>query len=91
MIRVTRVNNQPLAVNSDLIKFVEQTHDTVLTLINGDKIVVRESLEEVIQRTLEFRRSILVDVTATYPATAATASSQTSNEKQQSDPKVRPE
>jgi flagellar protein FlbD len=73
MIRLTRVNHQPLAVNSDLIKFVEQTHDTVLTLINGDKIVVRESLEEVIRRTLEFRRSILVDATAAYPAGAATA------------------
>ena len=71
MIRLTRVNHQPLAVNSDLIKFVEQTHDTVLTLINGDKIVVRESLEEVIRRTLEFRRSILVDSTAAYPAAAA--------------------
>jgi hypothetical protein len=55
MIRLTRVNHQPLAVNSDLIKFVEQTHDTVLTLINGD----------------EFRRSILVDSTAAYPAAAA--------------------
>lgn len=73
MIRLTRVNHQPLAVNSDLIKFVEQTHDTVLTLINGDKVVVRESLEEVIRRTLEFRRSILVDGTAAYPAAAASA------------------
>jgi len=73
MIRLTRLNNQPLAVNSDLIKLVEQTHDTVLTLINGDKVVVRESLEEVIRRTLEFRRSILTDATAARPGAGATA------------------
>ena len=73
MIRLTRLNQQPLAVNSDLIKFVEQTHDTVLTLINGDKVVVRESLEEVIRLTLEFRRSILTDVTAAHAAAPASA------------------
>jgi flagellar protein FlbD len=48
MIRLTRLNGQALAVNCDLIKFVEQTHDTVLTLINNDKVVVRESLDEVV-------------------------------------------
>jgi len=88
MIRLTRVNHQPLAVNSDLIKFVEQTHDTVLTLINGDKVVVRESLEEVIRRTLEFRRSILVDVSAAYPAPAASDVSCTTAVGKQSDCKA---
>ncbi|MGD0570043.1 MAG: flagellar FlbD family protein [Candidatus Sulfotelmatobacter sp.] len=59
MIRLTRLNNQALAVNSDLIKFVEQSPDTLITLITGEKIVVLESAEEVLARLIEFRRSVL--------------------------------
>ena len=59
MIRLTRLNGNPLIVNSDLIKFVEQAPDTVLTLISGEKVIVRENAEEVLARILEFRRSVL--------------------------------
>jgi flagellar protein FlbD len=59
MIRLTRLNNQALTVNSDLIKFVEQSPDTLITLVTGEKIVVRESAEEVLARIIEFRRSVL--------------------------------
>ncbi len=59
MIQLTRLNNHPLVVNSDLIKFVEQAPDTVITLVNGDKIVVRESAEDVLQKVVQFRRSVL--------------------------------
>jgi flagellar protein FlbD len=59
MIRLTRLNNQALTVNSDLIKFVEQSPDTLITLVTGEKIVVRESAEEVLARIVEFRRSVL--------------------------------
>jgi flagellar protein FlbD len=59
MIRLTRLNNQALIVNSDLIKFVEQSPDTLITLITGEKLVVRESAEEVLARLIEFRRSVL--------------------------------
>jgi len=59
MIQLTRLNNQPLVVNSDLIKFVEQAPDTVITLLSGEKIVVREHAQEVLQRVVEFRRSVL--------------------------------
>ena len=59
VIQLTRLNNEPLTVNSDLIKFVESAHDTVLTLINGEKIVVRERVEQVIERVIQFRRAIL--------------------------------
>jgi flagellar protein FlbD len=59
MIQLTRLNNQPLTVNSDLIKFVEQSPDTLITLVTGEKIVVRESAEEVLARLIEFRRSVL--------------------------------
>ncbi len=59
MIQLTRLNNHPLAINSDLIKFVEQAPDTVITLVNGEKIVVRESAQDVLERVVQFRRSVL--------------------------------
>ena len=67
MIQLTRLNNQPLAVNSDLVKFVHTAPDTVITLITGEKVLVRESTEEVIRRIIEFRRAVL----AGLPSTAA--------------------
>ena len=48
MIQLTRLNNQPLTVNSDLIKFIEKAPDTVLTLVSGEKVVVLESCEQVL-------------------------------------------
>jgi flagellar protein FlbD len=63
MIQLTRLNNHPLVVNSDLIKFVEQAPDTVITLVNGDKIVVRESAQDVLERVVQFRRSVLQGIT----------------------------
>lgn len=59
MIRLTRLNNQALTLNSDLIKFIEQSPDTLITLVTGEKIVVRESPKEVLERLIEFRRSVL--------------------------------
>jgi flagellar protein FlbD len=59
MIQLTRLNNSKLAINSDLIKFVEEAPDTVLTLVTGEKVVVRETTAAVIERVREFRRSIL--------------------------------
>lgn len=54
MIHLTRLNNQPLVVNADLIKFIENAPDTVITLLTGEKLVVRESIAEVLQRIGEF-------------------------------------
>ena len=59
MIQLTRLNNHPLIVNSDLIKLVEAAPDTVLTLVTGEKIVVRESSPEVLDKIVDFRRRIL--------------------------------
>jgi len=58
MIRLTRLNNRPLVVNSDIIKFIENAPDTVITLISGEKIVVLESAQEVISKIVEFRRRL---------------------------------
>jgi flagellar protein FlbD len=59
MIQLTRLNNSRLALNCDLIKYVEESPDTVITLLSGEKLVVRESTGEVIERVRDFRRSVL--------------------------------
>jgi flagellar protein FlbD len=58
MIRLTRINRAPLVLNSDLIEHLEATPDTVIALTNGQKLVVLESADEVIQKVIEFRRLI---------------------------------
>lgn len=60
MIILTRLNGQEFAVNSDLVERVEATPDTVITLVDGNKHLVRESLDEVIGKVVAFRASILV-------------------------------
>ncbi len=56
MIQLTRLNGKPLIVNADLIKFIENLPDTVLTLITGDKLVVRESSDDILARIAEFHQ-----------------------------------
>lgn len=58
MITVTRLNHTPLVINPDLIVFIEETPDTIITLSNGEKIVVQETVGEVIQRVLNYRRCV---------------------------------
>jgi flagellar protein FlbD len=59
MIRLTRLNHVPLVVNSDLIEHIEMTPDTVISLTNGQKFMVRETSEQVIDRVIDFRRAVL--------------------------------
>lgn len=62
MIELTRLNNCPILLNSDLIKTVETSPDTMLTLITGEKLIVREELSEVLKRILEYRAGLLAAV-----------------------------
>ncbi|MGH9723142.1 MAG: flagellar FlbD family protein, partial [Bryobacteraceae bacterium] len=59
MIRLTRLNHEPLVLNSDLIEHMEITPDTVITLTTGQKLMVQESADEVISRVIAFRRAIV--------------------------------
>jgi len=59
MILLTRLNNRPLVVNSDMIKFIENTPDTVITLVTGEKVVVLETVAEVLEEILNFRRQVV--------------------------------
>lgn len=58
MVRLSRFDNSEFYVNADLIETVETTPDTVISLTNGKKLVVREPAEEVVSRVVEFRRRI---------------------------------
>jgi flagellar protein FlbD len=78
MIQLTRLNNQPLVVNSDLIKFLENSPDTVLTLVTGEKIVVRETSEEVLTKIITFRQAILSGSAVQTAGPAASANRATS-------------
>jgi uncharacterized protein YlzI (FlbEa/FlbD family) len=62
MIQLTRLNNNPLIINSDLIKWIENAPDTVLTLVTGEKIVILESSKQVVEKIVEFRRKILTEL-----------------------------
>ncbi len=59
MIQLTRLNHVPLIVNSDLIEHVEVTPDTVVALTTGQKFLVLESAEEVVNRVIQFRKDIM--------------------------------
>ena len=59
MIRLTRLNHVPLILNSDLIEHIDMTPDTVVTLTSGQKIMVLESAEEVVDKVICFRQKLL--------------------------------
>lgn len=59
MIKVTRLNRVPLILNSDLIEHIDMTPDTVVTLNSGQKYMVLESAEEVVDKVIEFRRKLV--------------------------------
>ncbi len=58
MIRLTRLNGKVFVVNAELIEIMEETPDTVVTLNNGNRFVVSESVDEVINRIVEYRKKI---------------------------------
>jgi flagellar protein FlbD len=68
VIELTRLNGSPLIVNSDLIKTAESAPDTMLTLITGEKLIVREDCAEVIERVIAYRARLLADVARRLPA-----------------------
>ena len=64
MIELTRLNGNPMVLNSDLLKTAEASPDTMLTLISGEKLIVRETCAEVTQRVMAYRARLLATVAA---------------------------
>ena len=58
MIQLTRLNGRPFVLNAEQIKTVEETPDTMITLLTGDQIVVQEPMEEVVRRAIEYARRV---------------------------------
>lgn len=62
MIKVTRLNGKEFVVNADLIQYLEETPDTILTLVNHEKVVVKEKVDEVIRRVIAYQRGVRMSV-----------------------------
>lgn len=58
MLKLTRLNHHVVAINPDHIGWAEASPDTTLSLLNGEKVIVRETLDELIELVLRYRRSV---------------------------------
>ena len=73
MIYLTRLNKRPVVVNSELIKFVEDTPDTVVTLVSGEKLVVAETVAQVLDKIIGYRRRLMVCPDGSGPSDTTTS------------------
>lgn len=58
MITLTRLNDKSMIVNADQIRSVEENPDTVITMLNGDHIIVKESMKEIVRKSIDFGRNL---------------------------------
>jgi flagellar protein FlbD len=58
MIPLTRLNNQSFVLNAELIKFIEATPDTMVTLTTGERLLVKETCDEVVRRVVQYGRML---------------------------------
>ena len=79
MINVTRLNHLPLVLNADLIEYMEATPDTVITLTTGQKILIQETADVVINRVIEYRRLILSGMPGCPLQAGSTAATRTAS------------
>jgi len=59
MIKLTRLNNSTIYLNPDLIKSIEETPDTIISLVNDDHYLVREKTEEIIDKIVSYRVRVI--------------------------------
>ena len=67
MIEVTRLNGNPMLLNSYLVKTAEASPDTMVTLITGEKLIVKETCAEILERVLDYRAKLLSTVARRLP------------------------
>lgn len=73
MIHVTRLHGEDIIINAALIEFIESTPDTMISLTTGRKVMVRESVDEVIDRAIAYHRALHAPTHFARPSTAALA------------------
>ena len=61
MIELTKLNDMKLTVNAEIIEFVEETPDTVISLTTGKKLIVKETRQEVTDLVISYKRKIYTD------------------------------
>ena len=57
MIKLSRLDGEEFVLNAELIQYVESRPDTFITLVGGDRMVVAESMEEVMRRAVEYQQT----------------------------------
>lgn len=62
MIELTKFNDCKLTVNADIIEFIEETPDTVISLTTGKKLIVKESRKEVVERVIDYKKAIYSNI-----------------------------
>ena len=62
MIEVTRLNDKKMMLNAELVEMVEETPDTVISLTNGKKFVVKESEKEVRELVISYKKEVFADL-----------------------------
>lgn len=60
MVKLTRLNGEEFVVNAELIRYVERRPDTYVTLTTDDRFIVKESLEEVVSRSIAYSRAVRI-------------------------------
>ncbi|HRK31027.1 MAG TPA: flagellar FlbD family protein [Tepidisphaeraceae bacterium] len=63
MITLTRLNGQPFVINAEKIRYVEKTPDTLICCDDGERLMVKEDLAEVLKRAIEYARLIRKPIT----------------------------
>jgi flagellar protein FlbD len=58
MIELTRLNNEKIVVNADLIEFVERTPDTLVTTTTGKKLMVKETIDEIVEKVIVYHHRL---------------------------------
>jgi flagellar protein FlbD len=58
MIELTKINGATIVLNSDLIEYIEETPDTVITITSGEKVVVKDRMLDIIDKIVRYRRTI---------------------------------
>jgi len=60
VISLTKINGTPCVVNAELIQTIENTPDTMLTMLSGEKLLVKESTQDVVERVLAYKQRIFL-------------------------------
>jgi len=60
LITLTRMNDTQYTINCEHIEMIEETPDTVVTLVSGKKFVVKETREEIVSRVCDYKRRIMI-------------------------------